>query len=83
MWYTNHCQNGANFRMNSRLKGKLIHLPIFYKILVANTGIIAVGAVVGTWLTRELSQSSAPEQLIIIFIMMGIILSILMNRVSG
>jgi two-component system sensor histidine kinase UhpB len=65
--------------MNSLLKEKLINLPIFYKILVANTGIIVVGAVVGTWLTRELSWRSAPEQLITIFIMMGIIMSILMN----
>ena len=61
------------------LKEKLINLPIFYKILVANTVIIAAGAIAGTWLTRELSQRSAPEQLVTIFILMGIILSILMN----
>ena len=61
------------------LKEKLINLSIFYKILIANAFIIVVGAVIGTWLTRELSQRSAPEDLIYIFVLMGIILSILVN----
>ena len=61
------------------LKAKLMNLSMFYKILIANTLVIAVGAVVGTWLTRELSQRSAPEQLIVIFILMGIVLSISVN----
>ncbi len=62
-----------------RLKEKLLNLSMFYKILIANTLIIVVGSVIGTWLTRELSQRSAPEDLIYIFVLMGIILSILIN----
>lgn len=61
------------------LKVKLMNLSIFYKILIANTLIIVVGAVVGTWLTRELSHRSVPEQLIVIFVFIGIILSISVN----
>lgn len=61
------------------LKEKLMNLSIFYKILIANTLIIVVGAVVGTWLIRELSQRSAPEQLIVILFLIGIILSISVN----
>ena len=64
-----------------RLREKLLNLSILYKILIANTFIIVVGAVVGTWLTRELSQRSAPEQLIVIFVLAGIILSISVNFV--
>ena len=60
------------------LKEKLMGLSIFYKILIANTLIIVAGAVVGTWLTQELHNRSAP-QLIVIFILMGIILSIAVN----
>jgi two-component system sensor histidine kinase UhpB len=62
-----------------RLREKLLNLSILYKILIANTFIIVVGAVVGTWLTRELSQRSAPEELIYIFVLAGIILSISVN----
>ena len=60
------------------LKEKLMNLSIFYKILIANSLIIVVGAVVGTWLTRELSQRSVPE-FIAIFALTGIILSISVN----
>ncbi len=62
-----------------RLEEKLLNLPILYKVLIANTLVIVVGAVVGTWLTRELSQHSVPEQLIAIFVLAGIILSISVN----
>ncbi len=60
------------------LKEKLVNLSIFYKILIANTLIITVGAVVGTRLTQELHNRSAPE-FIFIFVLIGLILSILVN----
>ena len=60
------------------IKEKLMNLSMFYKILIANTLIIAVGAVGGTWLIQELHNRSAPL-LIVIFILMGIILSISVN----
>ncbi len=60
------------------LKEKLLNLSMFYKILIANTLIITVGAVAGTWLTQELHNRSAP-QLIFIFVLIGLILSISVN----
>ncbi len=60
------------------LKEKLINLSMFYKILIANTLIITMGAVGGTWLIQELINRSAPE-LIFIFVLIGLILSILVN----
>ncbi len=60
------------------LKERLLNLSIFYKILIANSLIITVGAVLGTWLTQELHLRSAP-QLIVIFVLMGIILVIAVN----
>ncbi len=60
------------------LKERLLNLSIFYKILIANSLIIIVGAVLGTWLTQELHLRSAP-QLIVIFVLMGIILVIAVN----
>ncbi len=60
------------------LKEKLMNLSMFYKILIANTLIITVGAVGGTWLTQELYNRSAP-QLIFIFVLIGLILSISVN----
>ncbi len=60
------------------LKEKLMNLSMFYKILIANTLIITTGAVGGTWLTQELHNRSAP-QLIFIFVLLGLILSVLVN----
>jgi len=60
------------------IKGKLMNLSTFYKILIANSLIVVIGAMAGTWLTLELSQRSALG-LIAIFVLIGIILSILVN----
>ena len=60
------------------LKEKLMNLSMFYKILIANTLIITTGSLVGTWLTQELQNRSAPE-LIFIFVLVGLILSIFVN----
>ncbi|MBE0480013.1 MAG: sensor histidine kinase [Dehalococcoidia bacterium] len=60
------------------VKSKFFNLSTFYKILIANSFIIVIGAVGGTWLTLELSQRSALE-LIAIFVLSGVTLSILVN----
>ncbi len=60
------------------LKEKLTNLSIFYKILIANTLIITAGAVGGTWLIQALHNRGAP-QFIFVFVLMGLILSILVN----
>ena len=62
----------------NNIKVRLLNLSIFNKILIANSLIIVAGAVGGTFLTRVLPQRSSPE-LIVIFALVGIILSILVN----
>lgn len=60
------------------LKVKLMNLSTFYKVLIANSLIIAIGAAAGIWLTYELSHRSVLS-LIVIFVLIGITLSILVN----
>lgn len=62
----------------NNLKEKLLNLSTFYKVLIANSVIITIGAVAGIWLTYDLSQRSALG-LIVIFVVIGITLSILAN----
>ncbi len=62
----------------NNFKDRLLNLSIFNKILIANSLIIVAGAVGGTFLTRVLPQRSPPE-LIVIFIVVGVILSISVN----
>ncbi|MFQ6058799.1 MAG: histidine kinase [Anaerolineae bacterium] len=61
-----------------QLKARLLNLPIFYKILIANSLIIIVGAIGGTWLTRHFIQQSN-FALASFFALSGIALSILIN----
>ena len=43
------------------LRDRLLGLPIIYKVLIANTGIVALGAVGGTWLTIAVARGSLAE----------------------
>ncbi len=60
----------------------LFGLPILYKVLLANAGIVVIGAVAGTWITLRMAKR-IPEQnhglLVPIFVVAGIILSVLVN----
>ncbi|MDP9473087.1 MAG: hypothetical protein M3Q71_20895, partial [Chloroflexota bacterium] len=60
----------------------LLGLPILYKVLLANAGIVVIGAVAGTWITLRMAER-IPEQnhglLVPIFVVAGIILSVLVN----
>jgi two-component system sensor histidine kinase UhpB len=60
------------------LKASFLNLPIFYKILIANSLVVVVGAMGGTWLTRLLS---APSNFTLLTLLScaGIALSILVN----
>jgi two-component system sensor histidine kinase UhpB len=61
-----------------RLKASFLNLPIFYKILIANSLVVVVGAIGGTWLTRLLSPPSN-FTLLTLLSFAGIALSILVN----
>lgn len=59
---------------------RLLHFPILFKILFANSIIIIIGAVGGVWLTKVLSEES-DFALSIFFAACGISLTIIINFV--
>lgn len=54
------------------------HTTLFYRILVASSAIVLVGAVAGTWITRALLDES-PLQLIAGFVLAGVSLHVVAN----
>ncbi|HEX9133081.1 MAG TPA: hypothetical protein VF844_12380, partial [Ktedonobacteraceae bacterium] len=66
---------------NSILKA-LLGIPVFYKVLIANSLIIFVGATGGTWLATNLNISPyATPMSLIIFITTGWLVSVALNFV--
>jgi two-component system sensor histidine kinase UhpB len=65
-----------------RMRDWLLALPIIHKVLFANTAIVVLGAVGGTWLTLTISRS-APNaehwELYVVFAAMGVIASVAVN----
>jgi two-component system, NarL family, sensor histidine kinase UhpB len=64
------------------LAERLLHLPLFYKLLIANFAIVAVGAVAGTSITlwHVLTFPSDPHyELIGFFAVGGLIVSVIVN----
>jgi two-component system sensor histidine kinase UhpB len=61
---------------------QLLGVPIFYKVLVANSAIVVLGAVLGTWLTLEYGRfepNRSSGGLVALFALVGITLTILVN----
>lgn len=66
------------------LSNRLLSIPIFYKVLVANMMIVLVGAVAGTYVTTRLvtGPNHAPNPwLILAFVVAGFVLSAIVNVV--
>lgn len=63
----------------ARARHCLLNLPITYRIAIGNALIIAVGAVGGTLLTRHLATRAADLWLILLFLSIGITVSVLAN----
>src|SRR2546430_17321793 len=62
----------------------LLSLPVFYKVLFANSLIIFVGATGGTWLASNLHnsrQTLATPTSLIIFVVVGWLVSVVLNFV--
>ena len=57
---------------------KLLTLPLLYKVLLANSIVILMGATVGTYLATQLQDSSRPWALIG-FVASGLCISVLIN----
>jgi two-component system sensor histidine kinase UhpB len=63
---------------------RLVSVPIFYKVLVANSAIVVLGAVLGTWLTlqqRLFVPGHSSEQVAAVFALAGVAMSVLVNFV--
>lgn len=71
-------------RWPSFLVRRVLGVPIFYKVLLANSLIVVLGAVLGTWLTvqyRNATPDGSGEQLIVVFTLVGIAMTVLVNFV--
>lgn len=71
-------------RWPSHLIRRVLGVPIFYKVLLANSLIVVLGAVLGTWLTvqyRNSTPDGSSEQLIVVFTIVGIAMTVLVNVV--
>ena len=67
-----------------RLLRPILSIPVFYKVLLANSLIIFVGATGGTWLASNLHnshQALATPTSLVIFIVVGWLVSIVLNFV--
>lgn len=71
-----------NKQSHNPLLKTLLSIPIFYKVLIANSMIIFVGATGGTWLATHLNVSPyATPMSLIIFIAIGWLVSVALNFV--
>ena len=71
-----------NKQSHNRMLKTLLGIPIFYKVLIANSLIIFVGATGGTWLATHLNVSPyATPMSLIIFITIGWLVSVALNFV--
>jgi two-component system sensor histidine kinase UhpB len=73
-----------NEQRGLRLLRPLLALPVFYKVLIANSVIIFVGATGGTWLAVNLAKQSSPYATptsLVIFVAFGWLISIALNFV--
>jgi two-component system, NarL family, sensor histidine kinase UhpB len=61
---------------------RLLGIPVFYKVLIANSLIIFVGATGGTWLATHLNSSPyATPTSLVMFIALGWLVSVVLNFV--
>src|SRR5437763_14558151 len=75
-------QSKQNKQSHNRMLKTLLGIPIFYKVLIANSLIIFVGATGGTWLATHLNTSPyATPMSLIVFITLGWLVSVVLNSV--
>jgi two-component system, NarL family, sensor histidine kinase UhpB len=70
-----------NIASNSRLLRLLLGIPVFYKVLFANSLVIFVGATGGTWLASQLPTSPYAPTILVIFVTAGWLVSVALNFV--
>lgn len=77
-----HSENkyGDVARQNKLLR-PFFGIPVFYKVLIANSFIIFVGATGGTWLASQLNRIKYAPIYLIIFVAFGWLVSVALNFV--
>jgi two-component system sensor histidine kinase UhpB len=71
--------NYEKFLRSNRLLRSLRGIPIFYRVLIANSLIIFAGATGGTWLASQLSTNSYAPTILAIFVAVGWLVSVVLN----
>ncbi len=66
---------------NNRLLRPFLGIPVFYKVLLANSFIIFVGATGGTWLASQLNSTTYAPISLIVFVTIGWLVSVILNFV--
>lgn len=75
-----HTSGHEEDRQSNKLLSTLLGIPVLYKVLLANSLIIFVGATGGTWLATNLNNSPyATLTSLIVFIAIGWLLSVVLN----
>lgn len=72
----------ADAARSRRLMRQLLGIPIFYKVLIANSAIVLLGAVLGTWVTFQQFRTDTGRssgELAAVFAVAGIGLCVLVN----
>jgi len=79
---SSHIQEEEIQDNNHTFLKRLLGIPIFYKVLLANSLIIFIGATGGTWLAANLGNNSyATPMSLIIFVAVGWLVSVVLNFV--
>ena len=66
---------------NNKLLRPFLGIPVFYKVLLANSFIIFVGASGGTWLASRLNSTTYAPISLIVFVTIGWLVSVVLNFV--
>src|SRR5579884_2433395 len=74
---------GVGGRAVSGVVRRLLGLPLFYKVLIANSAIVVIGALAGTFITARVAEARQPAGLDVplacAFALVGIALTVFVN----
>lgn len=73
--------NYSETMQSNRLLRPFLGIPVFYKVLIANSFIIFVGATGGTWLASQLYSTPNTPIYLVVFITIGWLVSVVLNFV--
>ncbi len=66
---------------NNGLLKPMLGIPVFYRVLIANSLIIFVGATGGTWLASQLNTLPSASTILVVFVTVGWLVSVALNFV--